>query len=81
MATHGHAEGTASGSKSLINLKAAAKAIGLDAGTIGLGILERLVLGSGTTSKVEDEWAEIWETVTNGKVCASLSIVYKILNS
>lgn len=80
-ATHGHTETTASTSRSLIDLKASAKAIGLDAGTIGLAILERLVVGSGTTSRVEDEWAEIWESVTNGKVCNSLYIVYIILKS
>lgn len=48
----------------LMNLKAAAQRVGLDAGSVGWAILEKLACEGDTT----EDWAEIWNAVTKGKV-------------
>lgn len=63
----------ATGKLQLVNLKAAAQGLGLDTSSIGWAILERLV-GSGIADEGE-EWAEIWNAVTTGKV--RLSVFYR----
>lgn len=54
----------------LVNLKAAAQGLGLDTGSMGWAVLERLTGAGGTPGGGDDEaeWAEIWNTVTAGKV-------------
>lgn len=47
-----------------MNLKAAAQGVGLDAGSVGWAILEKLAHEGDTT----EDWAEIWNAVTKGKV-------------
>ncbi|KAJ4469524.1 hypothetical protein J3R30DRAFT_3550652 [Lentinula aciculospora] len=56
----------------LMNLKAAAQALGLDAGTVGWGILETLAAGEhGIAHSSLDwdntEWDVIWEALSTGK--------------
>jgi hypothetical protein len=46
-----------------MNLKAAVQNVGLDTGSIGWAILEKLVIESDAT-----EWVELWAAVTSGKV-------------
>ncbi|PPQ65202.1 hypothetical protein CVT24_011384, partial [Panaeolus cyanescens] len=54
----------------LMNLKAAAQAIGLDSGSLGWAILERLVLDV----EVSEEWTEVWNAVTTGKATLLLPL-------
>jgi hypothetical protein len=62
-----HASGGDAKSKlQLMSLKAAAQGAGLDTGSIGWAILERLVEG-----EHGPEWAQIWEAITTEKVCTS----------
>jgi hypothetical protein len=68
---HGEATSTATSKLQLMNLKAAAQGIGLDTGTVGWSILERLVM---CESEVGGEWGEIWAGITSGKVCCRLEI-------
>jgi hypothetical protein len=56
-------QGDATSKLQLMHLKAAAQGIGLDSGTLGWSILEKLVNDDG------EEWQEIWAAVTAGKVC------------
>lgn len=60
-----HQSGDATSKLQLMHLKAAAQEIGLDGGTLGWAMLERLVLGV----EVSDEWSEIWNAITSSKVC------------
>ena len=48
----------------LMHLKAAVQIIGLDSGTLGWAMLEKLVLDV----EVSDEWTEIWNAIASGKV-------------
>ena len=54
--------GDATSRLQMMNLKSAAQGIGLDAGSVGWAILEKLVEGPG------DEWVEIWNVITTHKV-------------
>ncbi|KAF7964557.1 hypothetical protein HWV62_5696, partial [Athelia sp. TMB] len=63
----------ATGKLQLVNLKAAAQGIGLDTGSVGWAILEKLV-GSGMTEAENDEWTEIWNAVTTGKATLLLPL-------
>jgi len=47
-----------------MHLKAAVQIIGLDSGTLGWAMLEKLVLDV----EVSDEWTEIWNAIASGKV-------------
>lgn len=47
----------------LMNLKAAAQGLGLDTGSFGWAILEKLA-----SSDEIDEWGAIWSAITAGKV-------------
>jgi hypothetical protein len=49
-----------------LNLKAAAQNIGLDTGSVGWAILEKLVSYSDHHAA---DWTDIWTAVTSGKVC------------
>jgi len=60
-----HQQGDATSKLQLMHLKAAAQGIGLDSGTLGWLILEKLVL----SVEISDEWIEIWSAITTGKVC------------
>jgi len=60
-----HLSGDATSKLQLMHLKAAAQIIGLDSGTLGWAMLEKLVLDV----EVSDEWTEIWNAITSGKVC------------
>jgi len=64
-----HQHGDATSKLQVVHLKAAAQNFGLDTGSVGWGILERLVYSEG-----DAEWTEIWDAVTLGKVC----IVYGV---
>ncbi|KAJ7594616.1 hypothetical protein C8J56DRAFT_927206 [Mycena floridula] len=55
----------------LMNLKAATQNVGLDAGSVGWAILEKLV--SGETDN-HAEWTEIWSIVTSGKATLLLPL-------
>lgn len=59
-------QGDATSKLQLMNMKAAAQSIGLDTGTVGWAMLEKLVL----ENDQGEEWAEIWNVVTSGKVSA-----------
>jgi hypothetical protein len=47
-----------------MHLKAAAQMLGLDSGTLGWAVLERLVMDV----EVGEEWTEVWTAITSGKV-------------
>lgn len=57
-------QGDATSKLQLMHLKAAAQAIGLDSGTLGWSILEKLIVDVETS----DEWLDIWQAITTGKV-------------
>ncbi|KAG6902479.1 hypothetical protein C0995_016056 [Termitomyces sp. Mi166 len=59
-----HQQGDATSKLQLVNLKAAAQNIGLDTGSVGWAILEKLVHES---DHHDSEWTEIWSAVTAGK--------------
>ena len=56
----------------LINMKAAAQNLGLDTGSVGWAILEKLISEADVQAP---EWAEIWAVVTSGKVCSELNSI------
>lgn len=56
-------QGDATSKLQIMHLKAAAQSIGLDSGTLGWSILEKLVL----EPEVSEDWAEVWSTITSGK--------------
>jgi len=56
--------GDATSKLQLMHLKAAAQALGLDSGTLGWGILEKLV----SDAEGNEEWTEVWNAITSGKV-------------
>ena len=56
--------GDATSKLQLMHLKAAAQIIGLDSGTLGWTMLEKLVLDV----EVSDDRTEIWNPITSGKV-------------
>ena len=60
----------------LMHLKAAAQTMGLDSGTLGWAMLERLVLDA----EVGDEWTEVWNAITSGKVSSfqSFSMIFTV---
>ena len=71
-----HQSGDATSKLQLMHLKAAAQMIGLDSGTLGWAMLERLVLDA----EVGDEWTEVWNAITSGKVyfdllCSNISVL------
>ena len=57
-------QGDATSKLQLMHLKAAAQNIGLDSGTLGWSILEKLVLDCDHS----EEWAEIYSAITSSKV-------------
>lgn len=57
-------QGDATSKLQVMHLKAAAQSIGLDSGTLGWSILEKLVLDP----EVSEEWIEVWSAITSGKV-------------
>lgn len=57
-------QGDATSKLQLMNLKAAAQNGGLDTGSMGWAILEKLVLENDQWA----EWTEIWSALTSGKV-------------
>jgi len=59
-----HQAGDATSKLQLMHLKAAAQMIGVEGGSLGWMMLERLVLDS----EVGDEWSDIWSAITSGKV-------------
>ncbi|KDQ50153.1 hypothetical protein JAAARDRAFT_42332 [Jaapia argillacea MUCL 33604] len=72
---HAGVGGGATGRLQVMNLKAAAQGIGLDMGSVGWGMLERLMgLGLGLGEEGEGEWGEIWSAVTTGKATLLLPL-------
>lgn len=61
-------QGDAATRLQMMNLRAAVQSVGLDTGTIGWGILEKLALEGEAA-----EWAELWAAVTSGKVSVQLN--------
>ena len=61
-------QGDATSKLQLMHLKAAAQNIGLDSGTLGWSILEKLVLDC----DYSEEWMEIYNAITSSKVYISL---------
>ena len=61
--------GDATSKLQMMNLKSAAQGLGLDVGSIGWAIVERLVgiVGS-NDEREEEEWREIWTALHDGKV-------------
>ena len=57
-------QGDATSKLQLMHLKAAAQNIGLDSGTLGWSILEKLVLDC----DYSEEWTEIYHAITSSKV-------------
>ncbi|KAJ6614678.1 hypothetical protein B0H10DRAFT_2044325 [Mycena sp. CBHHK59/15] len=66
-ASHQH-QGGATSKLQLMNLKAAAQNVGLDTGSVGWAILEKLVASEG------GEWAEIWSALSIGKATLLLPL-------
>ncbi|KAF8835944.1 hypothetical protein BDN67DRAFT_974743 [Paxillus ammoniavirescens] len=63
-------QGAAAGKLQLMNLKAAAQGIGLDADSMGWAILEKISY-EGDTS---EEWSEIWAAITKGNASLLLPL-------
>ncbi|TFK39557.1 hypothetical protein BDQ12DRAFT_682001 [Crucibulum laeve] len=63
-------QGDATSKLQLMNLKAAAQNVGLDTGTVGWTILEKLVV------EIEhgEEWSDIWNAITSGKATLLLPL-------
>ncbi|RDB15935.1 hypothetical protein Hypma_003597 [Hypsizygus marmoreus] len=59
-----HQQGDATSKLQLVHLKAAAQNVGLDTGSVGWAMLEKLVSES---DHHDAEWTEVWTTVTTGK--------------
>jgi hypothetical protein len=55
-------QGGATSKLQLMNLKAAAQNVGLDTGSVGWAILEKLVASEG------GQWSAIWHALSIGKV-------------
>ncbi|KAJ6591269.1 hypothetical protein DFH09DRAFT_1139158 [Mycena vulgaris] len=66
-ASHQH-QGGATSKLQLMNLKAAAQNVGLDHGSVGWAILEKLVSSDG------GEWTEIWSALSIGKATLLLPL-------
>jgi hypothetical protein len=47
-----------------MHLKAAAQGLGVDSGTLGWSILEKLVVDI----EISEEWTEVWNVITTAKV-------------
>lgn len=60
-----HQHGDATSKLQLMNMKSAAQGVGLDTGSVGWAILEKLVSES---DQHGGEWSDIWTAVTTGKV-------------
>lgn len=67
-------QGDATSKLQLMNLKAAAQNVGLDAGSVGWAILEKLVYES---EHQTNEWVEVWTAVASGKVNYPLVVSIK----
>ncbi|KAJ3503372.1 hypothetical protein NLJ89_g8464 [Agrocybe chaxingu] len=63
-------QGDATSKLQLMHLKAAAQAIGLDSGTLGWAMLEKLVIDVESS----DEWTEVWTVITSGKATLLLPL-------
>ncbi|EIW78762.1 hypothetical protein CONPUDRAFT_166692 [Coniophora puteana RWD-64-598 SS2] len=63
-------QGGATSRLQLVNLRSAAQGIGLDTGSLGWAMLEKLSHEADSS----DEWTEIWDTVTKGKACMLLPL-------
>ncbi|KAF8178203.1 hypothetical protein K438DRAFT_1908525 [Mycena galopus ATCC 62051] len=63
-----HQQGGAASKLQLMNLKAAAQNVGLDTGSVGWAILEKLVASEG------GEWVEIWSALWAGKATLLLPL-------
>ncbi|KAF7292828.1 VPS9 domain-containing protein [Mycena indigotica] len=61
-------QGGATSKLQMVNLKAAAQNVGLDAGSVGWAILEKLVISEG------GEWTEIWSALAVGKATLLLPL-------
>ncbi|KAJ7701926.1 hypothetical protein B0H17DRAFT_168152 [Mycena rosella] len=68
VAAASHHQGGATSKLQLMNLKAAAQNIGLDHGSVGWAILEKLVSSEG------GEWVEIWSALSIGKATLLLPL-------
>ncbi|KAF8884076.1 hypothetical protein CPB84DRAFT_1850791 [Gymnopilus junonius] len=67
--------GDATSKLQLMHLKAAAQAIGLDSGTLGWTMLERLVMNvHGEGEQEEEGWTVVWNTITSGKATLLLPL-------
>jgi hypothetical protein len=64
-ASIGDPSATATSKLQLMNVKAAAQGIGLDTGSVGWAILEKLAKCG---NEVSDEWGDIWASISNSKV-------------
>ncbi|KAH7919350.1 hypothetical protein BV22DRAFT_1123345 [Leucogyrophana mollusca] len=63
-------QGGATSKLQLTNLKAAAQGIGLDTGSLGWAMLEKLTY----EGDASDEWSEIWIAITKGKASLLLPL-------
>ncbi|KAG6820412.1 hypothetical protein H0H93_000658 [Arthromyces matolae] len=70
-------QGEATSKLQLVNLKAAAQNIGLDAGSVGWAILEKLVQEN---DHQDSEWTEILTSVTSGKLTAQTFHLHLVSN-
>ena len=61
-------QGYATSKLQLMHLKAAVQGLSVDSGTLGWSILEKLVVDVETS----EEWTEVWNVITTGKVCYNL---------
>ncbi|KAK0484425.1 hypothetical protein IW261DRAFT_1549253 [Armillaria novae-zelandiae] len=63
-------QGDATSKLQLMNLKAAAQSIGLDTGTVGWAILEKLA----SETESAEEWVDVWSAVINCKATLLLPL-------
>lgn len=70
--TGSHHTGDATAKLQLMNLKSAAQGLGLDIGSVGWGIVERIVgiAGGVGDDGEEEDWREICTALSSGKVCS-----------
>ncbi|KAF9266281.1 hypothetical protein L218DRAFT_956646 [Marasmius fiardii PR-910] len=68
--------GDATAKLQLMNLKSAAQGLGLDTGSVGWGIVERLmdIASSSGENGEEEGWREVWDALSSGKATLVLPL-------
>ena len=68
-------QGYATSKLQLMHLKVAVQGLSVDSGTLGWSILEKLVMDI----EISEEWTEVWNVITTGKVCYNFcQVLYQL---